>query len=164
MALTLARPILRRIWTHVKKQIDADERKKQIDAAERGEQLLQRHPAAFLDAVSTVAALGRQLRQLQLQVAGLQQRPLIEISGGAIGLSLSTDDAAAVDRLLQALRPALRAGETVQLRLLGRAVASDHLEIATTAAAWLRLHEFADVKINADTASPAITVSARLAA
>lgn len=155
IALTVARPIWHRIWARMEKQ---------IVETERGEQLLQRHPAAFLDAVSTVAALGRQVRQLQLQVAALQQRQLIEISGNVIELSLSTDDAAVVDRLLQALRPALRAGETVQLRLLGRAAASDCLEIATAAAAWLRLHEFTDVKINADTTSPAITVSALRAA
>jgi hypothetical protein len=155
MTLTLARPIARRIWARIEIQ---------MAAADRGEQLLQRHPAAFLDAVSTVAALGRQVRRLQQQVAALQQRQPIEISGDAVEPSLSTDDATAVDRLLQALRPALRAGATVHLRLRGQAATLDNLEIATTAAAWLRGHDFADVKINADTASPAITVSARLAA
>jgi hypothetical protein len=155
IALTLARPLSRRIWARIEMQ---------IARADRGEQLLQRHPAAFLDAVSTVAALGRQVRQLQKQVAALQQRQPIEISGDAVELSLSTDDAVTVDRLLQAVRPALRTGATVQLRLRGQAVTPDVLEIASAAAAWLRGNDFTDVKISADTASPAITVSARLAA
>jgi hypothetical protein len=155
MTLALARPVWHRLWARIEMH---------IAASNRGEQLLQRHPAAFLDAVSTVAALGRQVRQLQQQVAALQQRQPTELCSDAIELSLRTDDAAAGDRLLQAARPALRAGTTVQLRLCSHPAAPDVLGAATAAAEWLRGHEFADVQIAADTASPTVTVSARLAA
>ncbi|MGC9271715.1 hypothetical protein [Acidiphilium sp.] len=136
----------------------------QIAAADRGEQLLQRHPAAFLDAVSTVAALGHQVRQLQQQVAAMQHRHPIESNGDTVDLSLPGNDSAAFTRLLQALRPVLWAGATVRLCVRCQSATADNLEMATTAAAWLRGHDFTDVKIKADTASPTITVSARLAA
>lgn len=146
LLLTLARPISRRIWARIEMQ---------IAAADRGEQLLQRHPAAFLDAVSTVAALGRQVRSLQQQVAALQQRDAGGSGGEGVKLVLSADDTAVIERLLQA---------TVNLRLHGMTTTADSLEIASAAAAWLRGHDFTDVRIDADTVSPAITVSARLSA
>lgn len=135
-----------------------------IAAAKRDEQVLQCHPAAFLDAVSTVAALGRQVRQLQQQVAALQSQQPAGSGGDSVELTLFTDDAAAVDRLLQVLRPALRVGATVRLRLRGQAATRDSLEIASTAATWLRDNDFENVHINADTTSPTVTVSGRLAA
>lgn len=65
----LGRPIWRRIIILIEPRVAA-----RITRNLQGEMLLFQHPAAFLDAVATVAALGKRVRELEFQVNALQSR------------------------------------------------------------------------------------------
>lgn len=162
-ALALGRPVWRWVWVRIEAR---------LDARFPGGPLLARHPAAFLDAVSTVAALGRRVEALQRQVTVLQQqRPdapagAVRTGGGKIILSFDASSGAALDGLLSAALETLAPGAALRLSMRTGPQRSA-FTAATAAAEWLRGHDFADVRIDpdyADAGAATLIVSARLAA